>query len=488
MSGPRHAARKRRVWPAVVVIVLLAAGAGTAAGAAGARWSDARVEVLPPPVTAPTEELPVLIAVDRGAEPSRTGGRYALEPYSAETRAAVLATWGVGSTDGETRVDAAVATDGAVPHATPCTSCTGTEGIVLGGRRDPPANVVRVVVFPRPEDAVAAECGFADVGPDEIAVAVVTGNPGAVELRLGRDRYVVESDDDERDEWEAWMDGPAGDRPAGSLVVHCIALPAPDGDDPVVLSVEARDGTGHAASTVAALVPLGAGRLPIVLTPLDPTLLAVSVPLARATDLASVALGSPGEDCNAGSPAGWRPGSEQVDSAPPARGERPYLAAAPAALRRVVPVAEGEATQVCIVTDLGERRVLVTPPDARRLTLAVTDVDVTAGTAVDVQGMFPSLGWTPCRGVAERGQETVLCESGGDSGALAAAGGLLDLAVRSGSATERARIPLSAAVGGPDAQVYRLAVPGDGGTVEVTARWDDGATGATADWRFALPT
>jgi hypothetical protein len=138
---------------------------------------------------------------------------------------------------------------------------------------------------------------------------------------------------------------------------------------------------------------------------------------------------------------------------------------------------------VCV--DRGRERVgiLVTPPDARRLSLVATALDGPAG-VVELEGTFATVDWTPCRGAAAPGVEVVLCESGGDTGAVAAAGGLLDLTVRAGGSEQTARISLSTLPGGHGVDVYRLPVPG-GGTVEITARWDEGPVGAGPEWLFA---
>jgi hypothetical protein len=486
------------VWPWIVgaLVVVASAGAAVGAGAAGARWSDERVEVLPPPVTSAAQELPVLVPAGT-ADLSAAGGEYALEPFDAATSDGVLAAWGVGGATAGGAVVDRVLTDGAVPHAAVCAGCSGTSGIVLGGRRDAPANAVRVLPYPRPGQVVADECGFADIDTGEVPVAVVTGNPGQVELRVGADRFAVESTDDERDEWEEWLDGPAGDRPVGSFVAHCVAVPRPDGSDPAVVRVSATDGTGVAARAVAAVVPRP-GAPDVALVPLDPTMLAVDVPVASAAQPVVVRTadvdGSCAADDQAAPPAGeepvaapppaapWRPGSAAVEPVSVDPSTRPYLDGVVAVVRHVVAIPEGEPTLVCIddVTSVG---VVVTPPDARRLSLVVTDID-TPATDVEVQGTFATLGWTPCKGAAAAGVEVVLCESGGDSGAIAAAGGLLDLAVVGGGGQTVARIPLSAAPGGPASEAYRLPVPG-GGTVEVAARWNDGPTGAGDEWRFA---
>ena len=102
----------------------------------------------------------------------------------------------------------------------------------------------------------------------------------------------------------------------------------------------------------------------------------------------------------------------------------------------------------------------------------------------------------------------MLCTSGGDSGAIAAAGGVLDVDVGVGDAVHSVRVALSAAPGGEPLEVYRLPIPAadleeplctdgveqegcvapDGtavlGTLELTVTWDEGPTGPS-DWVVA---
>ena len=116
---------------------------------------------------------------------------------------------------------------------------------------------------------------------------------------------------------------------------------------------------------------------------------------------------------------------------------------------------------------------MVTPPDARRLTLRVAEVDAPGGIGdedLTITGTFATMGWAPCAvvltgvpsGVSEPGLEGLLCTSGGDTGAIAAAGGMLDLAVGVGRAVHTVRIALSARPGGDQVEAYRLPIPAPG--------------------------
>jgi hypothetical protein len=224
------------------------------------------------------------------------------------------------------------------------------------------------------------------------------------------------------------------------------------------------------------------------------------------------------EGLGEGAPSGWRIGSETDAEVAPAAGERPWLDDAPSVHRFTVPLPEGEPSLVCLRRpganpgDAASFR--LTPPDARRLRLAVTGLDLTD--AVDandlqVRGTFAELGWTPCGallpavsvgpGDVDPGASGVLCGSGGDTGAIAAAGGVLDLSVRAGDVTHVVRIGLSAVPGGEAVDTYRLPIPapdlegtlctegvdqpgcvepaGDAvlGSIEVTASWEEGPIG-----------
>ena len=101
----------------------------------------------------------------------------------------------------------------------------------------------------------------------------------------------------------------------------------------------------------------------------------------------------------------------------------------------------------------------------------------------------------------EPGPAGALCTSGGDTGAIAAAGGILDLAIEVADSVHVVRVALSATPGGEPLDVYRLPIPAPGlegvlctegvdqpdcvpaegdavlGAIEITALWDEGPTG-----------
>ena len=87
-----------------------------------------------------------------------------------------------------------------------------------------------------------------------------------------------------------------------------------------------------------------------------------------------------------------------------------------------------------------------------------------------VLGTFSPVAWTPCAvvladvpsGDLEPGLDGLLCTSGGDTGAIAAAGGVLDLAIEVADAVHVVRITLSATPGGEPLDVYRLPIPAPG--------------------------
>ena len=132
-----------------------------------------------------------------------------------------------------------------------------------------------------------------------------------------------------------------------------------------------------------------------------------------------------------------------------------------------VPLPEGVGSLVCIVPSGFEAApvgVFATPPDARRLVLSVTEVDAPLGIGDEelvVLGTFAPVAWTPCAvvltgvasGTTAPGPEGLLCTSGGDTGAIAASGGMLDVAIQVGEGVHVVRIHLSAAPGASPADL-----------------------------------
>jgi hypothetical protein len=434
---------------------------------------------------------------------------------------------------------------------------------------DRPANAVVVRPYPQGDTALAASCDFADLEPGAIPIAVITANPGTVRLTVGDQQVSADSSRAEVREWTTWRERPLGTRPASSFVAHCIEVPQPAGPGPYPVHAVADDGRGEPVTADGAVVPMPDGGAPASAVVLDGSLLQVEVPIAEGggpSSVLAVPLTATGgaADCNValvaagGRPAGWRLGAASLSTPPAVEGTRPYLAGVPQVDRVVVPVAEGEPSLLCIwrAQDLTQPAVpvLVAAPDARRVRISVAEVEVAEGTEVEVTGTFAELGWTPCGArlgataappaEVTEGEEipaddpasdpvdaeapavdapaadgatvvaptsALLCESGGDAGAIVSAGGLLDLAITSGPATYAARISLDPRPGGPADRAYRLPVPaGDqeagvlctagaevtgcrppaganlAGTVLITVDWDEGPIG-TADWSFSAP-
>jgi hypothetical protein len=274
------------------------------------------------------------------------------------------------------------------------------------------------------------------------------------------------------------------------------------------------------------------------ITPVDPTMVRVDIPLPGGTSQATV-LTAPlrslgGEaDCSAISPelqlvaaSGWRRGATVVETVPASeRRGSPWLQDTPRLQRVTVPLPVGESSLLCIGFDGADpwlTRLLVDPPDARRLTLAVTELSL-QGTpptrAVQVTARFVQLRWTPCGVVlaapiaarTEPGPEGVLCASGGDVGALAGTSGLAEVSVSDGQgAVHTVRIVLTPRSRGAATESYRIPIPeadldgvlctpGGGrsscvepeasailGSVVVTASWSDGPVGP-ARWSVRAP-
>lgn len=587
LKPPRGPVQWRVVRAALVAAVVAFAGGAVAGDARTDEGDEAAI------ASGTAVAVPVL-APAVGDDLSAAVSSYGIAPWSSPTRSVVLGAWGASAVDLETgglgqavpdvggepllADDPRLADPAAPAFVDPCAvrgeppgDCPASERALAAtvlGASDQPANAVVVRPYPQGDTALAETCGFPDVEPDQIPVAVVTANPGAVQLTVGSERVVARSSGAERTAWAEWRAHALGTRPPSTFVAHCLVVDRPDGPGPFPVEAVATDDAGGTVVAEGAVVPLGAGRVPASVVVLDSSLLQVEVPTTAGSAPASVvavplaALGGVA-DCGAAAqvaptlPVGWRAGAASRVTPPAVGGARPYLAATPQVDRVVVPVAEGEPSLLCIRTsaDAAEpaAALVVTPPDARRLRLAVTELrlDRTPDAAVEVTGTFAELGWTPCgarvAGAAappeEEGTPTgpdaeapvdpeaplaevpvvdpvassptelaVLCTSGGDAGAVVAAGGLLDLAVTAGSATYAARIALDPTPGAAPSRSYRLPIPsgevdagglctagvaapgcrpprGDNvvGSLVVTASWDEGPVGP-AEWGFAAPS
>lgn len=554
----------RRVvdWGIVVAAVVAAlVGFGGAAVIGDARTDDRETTSV---ALGSAVALPVLVpGVGAGAGLSSAGSDYGVGQWSSGTRAGVLGSWGAAfadvrgadapevlPVDGTALLadDPRVADPAAPGFVDPCSvrrapdgcpDATATRrGVVLGA--DPhSSNTVAVHPYPRADVASAGPCDFVGVADDQVPVAVVTSEPGSVVVTVGNEQATATTTAAERAEWDEWQRHPVGNRPLDSLVTHCVVVPRPDGSGPFPVRAEATDDAGDVVVAEAAIAPVAPGLPPVVFTPIDGTMLRVDVPRPPGSDRARVvalplaALGGVA-DCDTavgvagalGASTGWRRGA-RIDGAAAvdpdgASGARPYLAGAPSVDRVTIALSEGEPNLVC--ADLGPGSTLVraalvaTPPDARRLTLSVGTPQLTgeAGDTIEVRGTFPSLGWLPCgtrlEGVTgDPGRTTQLCTSGGDSGAIAAAGGLLDLSVRLGTGRYTARIVLDARADGAPVEQYRLPIPAPAladllctagvtqggcvapdvtttiGTVDVFATWDEGPLGPAA-WVLEPPS
>jgi hypothetical protein len=329
-----------------------------------------------------------------------------------------------------------------------------------------------------------------------------------------------------------------GVRPDASFVVHCIVVPVPPGPGPFAVRAVATDDEGRETLAESTLAPTAAGAPLLSVTPIDPTMVRVDIPLPAGATTATVTtapLRSIGgeADCSAITPelqllaaSGWRRGASAVETAAARdRTASPWLRDTPRRQRVTVPLPEGETSLLCIRYDGAEAwltRLLVDPPDARRLTLAVTELSL-QGTppsrAVQVTARFVQLRWTPCGVVlaapiaarTEPGPEGLLCASGGDIGALEGTSGLAEVSVGDGQgAAHTVRIALTPRGTGDAVDSYRIPIPepdldgvlctpGSGrtscvepdssailGSVVVTAAWADGPVGA-ARWSVRTP-
>jgi hypothetical protein len=384
------------------------------------------------------------------------------------------------------------------------------------------ANAVVVHAFPRPDARLVAECGFDGLAREELAIAVATSNPGTVEVRVGSQIVTDDASADEVAEFEAWRSSGDVPRPPSSFVAHCLAVPRPSAPGPTQVRVVAVDDAGQIATAETTVVPSAPGAPGPTVTPVDGTMVRVDVPLRAVGDVEVFAVPAgparaerPSCPLDAPTPGpGWRLGSSTLVEEDPTRPWAPYVRAFPRLRRITVALPEGEPSLLCvdpIGIDTSPAELLVTPPDGRRLTLGVTEVDGSDGIGDEdlvVLGTFPAVAWAPCaavldvpRGVVVPGSEGVLCASGGDTGAIAAAGGVLDVSIEVDDSIHLARIALSAMSGGEPVERYRLPIPAPGldgvlctdgvdqpgcvppegdavlGTIEITAQWDEGPTG-----------
>jgi hypothetical protein len=415
-----------------------------------------------------------------------------------------------------------------------CPTEDAAPGVILDGRDTPP-NDVEVVAFPYADVEGARACDFSEAGDDDLPLLVVTANPGEVSVVVGDgEPVVVESPDEERDQWDEWMERPVGVRPRSSFVAHCLTVPRPDGADPVQVRATASDDSDELVHADTWVGSLGDGGAPIAVTPIDSTMARIDVALPDGRGEATVSavprslLGGIAscdrvtEEVVAATSSGWRRGATAVAD-PGSDPARPWTDDLPRVQRTTVPLWEGEPNLVCVgVADgvtTASAQLWVQPPDARRLVLGVTQVQAQAAVPapISVSAQFVELGWTPCAvqitiagtGISGPGSAGVLCSSGGDVGVLDGGGSVAELAIQVGDgAVHRGRIVLSARPGTgaepDDEEPYRLPIPRPDlagalcvpgaeepgcepadatnilGTIVITARWNDGAAGDAA--------
>jgi hypothetical protein len=552
--------RRNRVW------LSLASGVAGALGfAATAVISDIRADDSEQ-TTATSTALPVAVLAPVGADGglSSVASEYAVAEWSSATSEGILGAWGAVTTGVVSGGQAVVAplpgtdllqddprqADPAAPgFVDPCAvreAAADDDGVacpdevvaaaVLADGAAPP-NAVSIEAYPA-TGVRARGCDFGDLGDGEIPMAVVTSRPGSVQLVVGSEEVSASTSDAEREAWELWNRRPLGVRPDDSFVVHCLAVPAPPGPGPFPVRAVATDDEGREVVAESTLAPAAAGGPLLSVTPIDPTMVRVDIPLPAGTSQASV-TGAPlrsiggNADCSAITPelqlvaaAGWRRGATAVETAGAAeRGSSPWLRDTPRMQRVTVPLPEGETSLLCVRYDGAEpwlTRLLVDPPDARRLTLAVTELSL-QGTpptrAVLVTARLVQLRWTPCGAVlaapiaarTEPGPEGVLCSSGGDIGALSGTSGLAEVSVGDGQgAAHTVRIVLTPRGRGDATESYRIPIPEPDlegvlctpggrrsscvepdasailGSVVVTATWSDGPVGP-ARWSVRTP-
>jgi hypothetical protein len=540
--------------------VSIASGVAGALGFAGtAMLSDARQdqgEQASALNTAVAE--PVLLVSGDGAELARAGSAYGVSVWSSDTRSAVLSAWGAleeGAGPGGAYLEDPRLGDPATPGFTdPCAVRSsagdgaagedGEQGCPEDGRLLPasvlgdrlPPNRASVHAYPSPGLRAAAPCRWEDLGDDQVPVAVVTANPGEVTVTVGDQEATAETSDAERQAWDEWMARPVGVRPPDSFVAHCLAVDRPEGRGPLLVRAVATDDEGHDALAETALTSLVEGLPPLAVTAIDATMVRVDVPLPAGDEPASV-LAVPlaqvggAADCQRVTPevvaaaGGWRRGASSVTGVGREAG-RPWLETAPRLQQVTVALAEGEPNLLCVTygaaSALRRATLLVRPPDARRLTLVVSELQLQGappGGTVEVVAAFAELGWAPCRasvpapgaGITEPGFAGILCLSSGDTGAIAGAGSVVDVSVRAGgTAVHTARVVLSTVPGGPATESYRLPIPRPAlegilctvgadqpscrppdaantlGSLVLTAHWDEGPIGEPS-WQVTAP-
>ena len=536
--------------------------AGALAFAGAAMVTDSQVDEGEDAVTVTNDAqaTPVLVPASSATGFATVGGTYGTTEWALATQEAVLGTWGAVTTGPDGEVVATVEDDwllgdpramdpGAPVFSDPCAADDAEEGgsgivpcptddaavgVILEGRDTPP-NEVEVVAFPYGDVEGARTCDFSEAGDDDLPLLVLTANPGEVSVVVGEaEPVVVESSDEEREQWDDWMERPVGVRPRSSFVAHCVTVPRPNGTEPVQVRATASDDSDELVSADTWVGALGDRGAPIAVTPIDSTMARIDVALPEGRGEARVAA-IPGsllggitscdrvsDEVVAATANGWRRGATAVAS-PGSEASRPWTEDLPRVQRTTVPLWEGEPNLVCIEVADGvttaSSELWVAPPDARRLVLGVTQVQSQAAVPapITVSAQFVELGWTPCvvqidiagTGISSPGSAGVLCSSGGDVGSLDGGGSVAELAIQVGDGTiHRGRIVLSARPGTgsepDDEEPYRLPIPRPDlngalcvpgaeepgcepadatnilGTIVLTARWNDGASGDAA--------
>lgn len=539
-----------------VILSIVTGIAGAGAFAAAALVTDAQVDEGEEAITVTNDAraVPVLVPASSATGFATVGSSYGTTEWALATREAVLGSWGavtvgpdgeeVATAEAEWLVHDPRRTDPGAPvfadrclgdESTGCPTDEAVRGVILDGR-SLPANSVELHAFPYGDVESSRSCDFAEIGDGELPLAVVTSNPGAVRVvvsvgdeALG-DEVVVETSDEERDEWDEWMERPVGVRPRASFVTHCLSVARPPAGVMARVTATATDAEDDLVNTDIWVGSIGEDATPVSITPIDSTLARVDVALGPGRGEATVhsvprsLLGGTttcdrvGDEVVAAA-NGWRRGATAVTSASEP-GRLPWTEELPRVQRTTLPLWEGEANLVCIDVFDGVTRssveTWVSPPDARRLVLSVTQVQLQSEVAagpINVTARFAELGWTPCAvslpgggvGITNPGSAGLLCSSGGDTGALDGGGAVAELAVRVGDGTAHTgRIALSArTVPDPDGEesyrlpiprpdlTGRLCVPGAEepgcepadstnivGSLVVTARWNGGASGA----------
>jgi hypothetical protein len=546
------------------ILLSIATGvAGAVAFAGAAMVTDSQVDEGEDAVTVTNDSqaTPVLVPASSATGFAAVGGTYGTTEWALGTQEAVLGAWGAVTPGPEGEVVATVEGDwllgdprsmdpGAPVFSDPCAADDGADaqegtgvvpcpsddaapGVILEGR-DAPPNEIEVVAFPYADVEAARACDFSEAADDDLPLVVVTANPGEVQVVVGEDEAVeVESSDEERDDWDEWMARPVGVRPRSSFVAHCLTVPRPEGAGLVQVRATASDDSDELVSADTWVGTLDEGGAPISITPIDSTMARVDVALGDGRGEAAVRavprslLGGITscdrvDDDVVAAAQGWRRGATALAGSG-SDPSRPWTEDLPRVQRTTVALWEGEANLVCVGVEDGvttaAAELWVTPPDARRLVLGVTQVQAQAPVPapITVTAQLVELGWTPCTvqiaiagtGISSPGSAGVMCSSGGDIGPLDGGGSVAELAVQVGDGTvHRGRIVLSARPGTgsapDDEEPYRLPIarpdlagalcvpgaeepgcePADAtnilGTIVITARWNDGAAGEAA--------